>query len=103
MDILAARSFNTLYIFLDILWLVFFCMLLWITKRRLALVVGLVAGFIYFLVDYGIFYRFLDTRVVTGADPLWLLLWMSFTYGITNFAWIWLILDRDERAVEWSV
>jgi hypothetical protein len=103
MEIIAARSFNTLYIYLDLIWLVFFCVLLWTTKRRLALVVGLAAGVIYFLVDYGIFYQILDTRVVTGADPFWLLLWMSFTYGVTNFAWIWLMLDRDGRTVEWSV
>lgn len=103
MEIIAARSFNTLYIYLDIIWLVFFCSFLWATKRRLALIVGLAAGAIYFLADYGIFYKVLDTRVVTGADPFWLLLWMSFTYGTTNFAWIWLMLDRDDRAMEWSV
>ena len=58
---------------------------------------------IYFAVDYGIFYHLLGTRVVIGADPLWLLLWLSFSYGVTNFAWIWLLLDGDEHAVEWSV
>jgi hypothetical protein len=41
--------------------------------------------------------------VVSGASPFWLLLWMSFTYGITNFAWIWILLDRDERRLEWSL
>lgn len=41
--------------------------------------------------------------MVTGASPFWLLLWMSFSYGITNFAWIWLLLDRDSRSVEWSI
>jgi len=103
MEIIAARSFNFLYIYLDIIWLLFFCGLLWVTKRKLVLLVGLAAGLIYFLVDYGIFYKLLDTRVVTGADPFWLLLWMSFTYGITNFAWIWLMLDRDQYALEWSI
>lgn len=103
MEIIAARSFNTLYIYLDIIWLVFFCSLLWLTKRRSALFVGLIAGIVYFLVDFGMFHKLLDTRMVTGADPLWLLLWMSFTYGITNFAWIWLMLDRDQHALEWSV
>jgi hypothetical protein len=102
MDIVAARTLNTLYIFLDIAWLVLFCGLLLYFKRRQALVVGLLAGVLYFLVDYGIFFRFLGTRVVEGADPFWFLLWLSSSYGITNFAWIWLLLDRDERAVEWS-
>ena len=72
-------------------------------KRRTALIVGLLAGVIYFLVDYGIFYLALNTRVVTGASPFWLLLWMSFTYGITNFAWIWILLDKDEHRLEWSL
>jgi hypothetical protein len=102
-DIIAVRTLNTLYIYLDLAWLVLFCGLLLYFKRRLALIVGLLAGALYFLVDYGIFYRFLGTRVVQGADPFWFLLWLSFSYGITNFAWIWLLLDRDGRAVEWSV
>jgi hypothetical protein len=66
-------------------------------------VVGLVGGVLYFLVDYGIFYRLLGTRAVHGADPFWFLAWLSMSYGLTNFAWIWLWLDRDRRAVEWSV
>jgi hypothetical protein len=102
MNIVAARTLNTLYIYLDLAWLILFCGLLLYFKRRLALIVGLLAGILYFLVDYGIFYRFLGTRVVQGADPFWFLLWLSSSYGITNFAWIWLLLDRDGHAVEWS-
>jgi hypothetical protein len=36
-------------------------------------------------------------------EPLRLLLWMSFSYGITNFAWIWILLGRDTHKLEWSV
>jgi hypothetical protein len=103
MLIVAARTLNSLYIYLDLFWLVLFCGTLLYFKRRLALVVGLLAGIVYFLVDYGIFYRLLGTRVVQGANPFWFLLWLSFSYGVTNFAWIWLLLDRDGHAVEWSV
>ena len=103
MEISAIRSFNALYIYLDLVWLLLFCYLLWRMKRRTALIVGLLAGVIYFLVDYGIFYLALNTRVVIGASPFWLLLWMSFTYGITNFAWIWILLDKDEHRLEWSL
>jgi len=103
MQIIAARALSTLYIYLDIAWLVLFCGLLFYFKRRLALVVGLLAGVLYFVVDYGIFYRLLGTRTVQGADPFWFLLWLSFSYGITNFAWIWLLLGRDGHALEWSV
>jgi hypothetical protein len=102
MQIIAARTLNTLYIYLDLAWLVLFCILLLVFKRRQALLVGLLAGLVYFLVDYGIFYQFLGTRSVQGADTFWFLLWLSFSYGITNFAWIWLLLDRDRHAVEWS-
>ncbi len=103
MEIVAARTFNLLYVILDLIWLLFFCSLLWQQRKRTALWVGLVAGVIYFLVDYGIFYLALGTRSVTGMAPLPLLLWMSFSYGITNFAWIWLLLDRDPRRLEWSL
>jgi len=103
MEIIAARTFNLLYIYLDLIWLIFFCGLLWRQGKRTALGVGLAAGVIYFLVDYGIFYLALGTRSVTGLPPFSLLLWMSFSYGITNFAWIWLLLDRDPRRLEWSL
>lgn len=102
MEIVAARTLNALYIYLDIAWLILFSGLLFYFRRRLALVIGLLAGVIYFLVDYGIFYLALGTRVVEGADPVWFLLWLSFSYGLTNFAWIWLLLDRDEQSIEWS-
>ena len=103
MEISAIRSFNSLYVTLDLIWLGLFCVLLWRMKRRTALLVGLLAGVLYFLVDYGIFILLLNTRIVTGASPFWLLLWMSFTYGITNFAWIWILLSKDKHIVEWSL
>jgi hypothetical protein len=103
MDITAARTLHPLYIYLDLAWLAIYFFLLLAFKRRLAILAGLAAGVIYFLVDYGIFYLALGTRVVQGADPLLFLLWLSFSYGFTNFAWIWLLLDRDGHAVEWSL
>lgn len=102
-EVIAARSLNGLYIVLDILFLLFLAIILVVTRRRVALFFGLAGGILYFLVDYGIFYLALGTRVVTGADPLWFLLWLSMSYGFTNFAWIWLLLDRDGRGVEWSI
>lgn len=103
MEISAVRTFNALYIYLDLAWLFLFCSLLWITKRRVSLVVGLLAGVLYFAVDYGIFYQVLNTRVVTGASPFWLLLWLSFAYGVTNFGWIWILLGEDKHKLEWSL
>jgi len=98
-----ARSFPLLYIWLDLAWLVIFVAILIGTRRFQALLAGIAGGILYFLVDYGIFYLALGTRVVTGADTFWLLLWLSFSYGLTNFAWIWLLLDRDRLATEWSI
>jgi hypothetical protein len=103
MDFTVARTFSSFYIILDIVWLLVFAGLLLYFKRRMAVIVGLLAGMVYFLVDYGIFYQLLGTRQVEGADPLWFLLWLSTSYGFTNFAWIWLLFDRDGHAVEWSL
>jgi len=103
MDIVPARAFNTLYIYLDIAWLVLFTAILAWRKRYAALLAGVAGSVIYFIADYGIFYLALGTRSVAGADPVWLLLWLSVSYGLTNFAWIWLLLDRDGHAVEWSL
>jgi len=101
-EIVAARTLNTLYIYLDIIWLLVYAAILIYNKRYMATIVGVAGGLIYFAVDYGIFYLALNTRVITGADPFWFLLWLSMSYGFTNFAWIWLLLDKDGKAVEWS-
>lgn len=103
MDIIVARSLNSLYIYLDIIFLVIFTVILLWQKRYLALIAGAAGCIIYFAADYGIFYQLLGTRQVNGADSMWFLLWLSISYGLTNFAWIWLLLDRDKHAVEWSV
>jgi len=103
MDFTVSRTFSSLYIILDIAWLLVFIVTLLYFKKRVAVIVGLLAGILYFLVDYGIFYQLLVTREVTGADPFLFLLWLSMSYGFTNFAWIWLLLDRDGHGVEWSL
>lgn len=102
-EVIAARSMNSLYIVLDICFLLILAGILWYTKRYQAAVAGVLAGLLYFAVDYGIFYLALGTRQVTGADPFWFLLWLSMSYGFTNFVWIWVWLDRDGHALEWSL
>jgi hypothetical protein len=103
LDITAARTFSTLTIWMDCAWLVVLAVVFAWRRKYLALLVGLLGGVLYFLVDFGVFYLVLRTRVVTGADPLPLLLWLSMSYGFTNMAWAWLLLDRDGHGVEWSL
>ncbi len=103
MDIAVARTFSSLYIVLDIIWLLILASIFLYLKRRMAVLVGLLAGVLYFLVDYGVFYQLLGTRQVEGGDPFWILLWLSMSYGFTSFAWIWLLLDRDGHAIRWSL
>jgi hypothetical protein len=103
MEVVPGREFNSLYIYLDILWLIIYAVILLLRNRHIAFIAGLAGGIIYFAVDYGIFYLLLKTRVITGADPMWFLLWLSMSYGFTNFAWIWILLDRDGNKIEWSL
>jgi hypothetical protein len=103
MDVIAARTLNLLYITLDIAWLLVIFGVMFSARRYLALLAGLAGGVIYFAVDYGIFYLALGTRTISGADPVWFLLWLSMSYGFTNIAWIWLLLNRDGKAAEWSL
>ncbi|MGK2308496.1 hypothetical protein [Cutibacterium sp. V970] len=102
-DYVVARSFNVLYIWIDvILLLAFLCILAW-TRRRAALVVGLLGGLLYFVVDYGFFHMLLGTRSVVGMGVLSLEFWLSFSYGITNMAWMWLWFDEPDNRWEWSI
>lgn len=103
MEVIPSRVLNGLYIWLDVAFLCFlFILLIW-RKKYAAALFGLAGGLLYFLVDYGGFYLLLHTRTVQGADPFWFLLWLSMSYGFTNFVWIWLWLDRDKHLFEWSV
>lgn len=102
MDYVVARELNSLYIILDILFLLVFGYLLLRHNKRLAFWFGIAGALLYFIVDYGGFYLLLGTRTVDGASTFWFLLWLSTSYGFTNFVWIWLLLERDRNVVRWS-
>ncbi len=102
-EVIAARTMNALYIWIDIVFLLILFGILIFTKQYQAIIVGLLAGVLYFAVDYGIFYHALGTRQVVGADTGWFLLWLSMSYGFTNFVWIWTWLNRDGHELEWSL
>ncbi|QQO09919.1 hypothetical protein [Breznakiella homolactica] len=102
-EVIPSRVLNYLYMYLDCGFLLFLAVLLLVQKRRLAFITGVLAGLLYFAVDYGIFYKFLGTRTVQGMPAGPFLFWLSMSYGFTNFVWIWLWLDRDKRLFEWSL
>lgn len=102
-EIIAQRVFNTLYIYLDIVFLVALCALLIVKKKYLTVLFGLFGGVLYMIVDYGIFHLALGTRSIEGGNMFAVLLWMSMSYGITNFVWIWLWMSRDEHKFLWTL
>ena len=103
-DIIARRQFAPLYIWLDIAFLCVFLALLLMKKKYMTVLVGLVMGVVYMLVDYGIFHLVCHSRTISEGHSLFLvLLWMSVSYGFTNFTWIWLWLSKDEHLLEWSL
>lgn len=102
-EVIAQRVFNPLYIYLDIVFLVFLCGLLFFKKKYLTLLFGLAGGVLYMIVDYGVFHLALHTRSIEGGDLFLVLLWMSMSYGITNFVWLWLWMGKDKHLVEWSL
>lgn len=103
MNIIPARVFNSLYIVFDIIFLILLLSALFFSKRKRAFFFALSGGLLYFLVDYGIFYLALGSRVVTGAPTAPFLFWLSMSYGVTNFAWIYLMLSKDEKWKEWTI
>lgn len=107
-DIVPTRNLNLLYIILDSIFIVVFLGLLVWKKRYSTVIFALFGGVLYTLVDYGGFYLLSHTRTVyidgALADALgtfWVLLWMSMSYGITNFAFIWVCLNRDKLLKYW--
>ena len=92
-----------MYIWLDLAFLVFFAVLLLYKKKYMTFTVGLIFGLVYMLVDYGIFHLVCHAQSITGGSLFWVLLWMSVSYGFTNFSWIWLWISRDRHIKEWSL
>lgn len=103
-EIIARRQFAPLYIWLDIAFLLVLLALLVWQKKYVTVLVGFIMGIVYMLVDYGIFHLLLHSRSISqGYSLFWVLLWMSLSYGFTNFTWIWLWLSKDKHLFEWSV
>ena len=103
-EIIARRQFAPLYIWLDIIFLLIFMGLLLYKKKFTTVVVGLIFGLVYMAVDYGIFHLLCHARSIeNGYSLFWVLLWMSMSFGFTNFTWIWLWLSKDKNLLEWSV
>ncbi len=103
MDIIASRDFNLTYIILDSIFLGVLLSLLLIKKRYLTLLWSIFGGILYFVVDYCFFHLISHSRSIEGASMFWTLLWMSLSYGFTNFAWIWLALKKDKYLKEWTL
>ena len=103
-NLIARRQFAPAYIWLDIAFLVVFATLLLLNKKYMTVAVGLAAGVLYMIVDYGIFHLLTHSRsIYNGYSLFWVLLWMSMSYGFTNFAWIWLWIQKDKKLVIWSI
>lgn len=69
----------------------------------MTVLIGVLAGILYLLVDFGIFHLVCHSRSITEGYSLFLvLLWMSMSYGFTNFAWIWLWISKDRDLFLWS-
>ena len=103
-EMIARRAFDPLYIGLDIGFLVLLALLLIWKKKYACLLVGGLAGLLYMAVDYGLFHLVFHARSISeGYSLFWVLLWMSMSYGFTNFVWIWLWLSKDKRLLEWSL
>ena len=85
-------------------WILRFLLLLLYQKKYMTMLVGLGMGVVYMLVDYGVFHLICHSRSISDEYSLfWVLLWMSMSYGFTNFTWIWLCLSKDEHLPEWSL
>ena len=107
-EITPTRNLNLLYIILDITFLIVFLGLLIWKKQYETLIFALFGGILYTIVDFGGFYLLSHTRTVTingEVADCWhtflVLLWMSMSYGITNFAFIWSALSKDKYTKYW--
>jgi hypothetical protein len=107
-DITPTRNFNLLYIILDSIFILILLIMLLVKKRYLTTLFALFGGILYFIVDFGYFYLLSHSRQILIDDVIQndlvtglILFWMSMSYGITNFAFIWLCLRKDKHLKNW--
>ncbi len=103
MEVVAQRVFEPFYMWLDIGFLLIFAGLLLYKKKYATLIVGFLSGILYQIVDYGIFHLATGSRHIEGGSLWWTLLWMSMSYGFTNFTWIWLWISKDKNLFEYTL
>lgn len=107
------RHFSLSYIIIDSLCLILFLFLLFKKKKYVTILWSLFGGILYWLVDYGYFYLISGSREISitissntqTASSLvtsLVLLWMSLSYGILDFAFIWLWLKKDDNRKEFT-
>lgn len=108
MQITPTRNFNLLYIILDTLFIIILLCLLVYKKRNLTVLFALFGGILYTLVDFGGFYLLSRSRIVfingiqqDALNTFLVLFWMSMSYGITNFIFIWVLISKDKLAKYW--
>ena len=107
-NIVPTRNLNLLYIILDSIFLIAFLSLLIWKKRYETILFAVFGGILYTIVDFGGFYLISHTRTVyingevaNALNTFWVLFWMSMSYGITNFAFIWTALSKDKYTKYW--
>ena len=107
-EITPTRNFNLLYIILDSIFILILLIMLLVKKRYLTTLFALFGGILYFIVDFGYFYLLSHSRQIMIDDVIQndlvtglILFWMSMSYGITNFAFIWLCLRKDKHLKNW--
>ena len=107
-NIVPTRNLNLLYIILDSIFLIVFLSLLIWKKRYETILFAVFGGILYTIVDFGGFYLMSHTRTVyingevaNALDTFLVLFWMSMSYGITNFAFIWTSLSKDKYTKYW--
>ena len=111
------RNFSLAYVILDSIFVCAFVFLLFFKKKRVTAYWALAGGVLYFLVDFLLFYLATGSReifsyvldepaktVLLGpGGTAGILFWMSMSYGILDFAFIWLWLSNDEHRIEYSL
>lgn len=108
LEITPTRSFNLLYIILDSIFIfVLLGLLIW-KKRYSTVLFALFGGVFYTVVDFGGFYLlsgartvYIDGQLAGVSGTFWVLFWMSMSYGITNFAFMWVCMSRDKLMKYW--
>ena len=99
------RNFDLDYLFFDLIFLACFITALVIQKKKIPLLVGLICGFLFLIID-GVIWWNTGVREINPPELKFFVdFMMDFSYGVVAFSWVMIMFERNsiKEIILWTI